>query len=304
MKKIVIALGGNALGQTNEEQVERVKKVSKKIVGLIEKGYRIVITHGNGPQVGMINEALDTDENKIPFPECNAMSQGYIGYHLEQAIANDLKLRKIDKTCVSVVTEVVVSKTDKAFENPTKPIGRYLDKKEKEQLEKEKGYVFKEYPDKTYRRVVPSPIPKEIVPIDTIQNVIKDGDIVIACGGGGIPVIKENGKLKGVDAVIDKDLSSALLATELNADLFIILTNVENAYINFGKENEQKIEKITLKEMNKHIEDGEFSEGSMLPKIKACRKFVESTGKPAVITSLDKATEAVDGNQGTIITAN
>lgn len=302
MKKIVIALGGNALGQTNEEQVERVKKVSKKIVSLVEKGHSVIITHGNGPQVGMINESLDNSDNKIPFAECNAMSQGYIGYHLEQAINNELSNKEIDKHCVSITTEVLVSKSDKAFSNPTKPIGRYVSAKEAEQLTKEKGYVFKKYPDNSYRRVVPSPMPKEIVPIKTIKDIIHTGNIIIACGGGGIPVIKQNNKLIGIDAVIDKDLSSALLAKEINADMFIILTDVENACINFGKSNEEKLTNVTISEINKYIKNNEFSEGSMLPKIKACKRFVEETNNKAIITSLDKASEAVEGTKGTIIT--
>ena len=221
MKKIVIALGGNALGNTNEEQLKQVKNVSKKIVDLVENGYSVVITHGNGPQVGMINSALDNDENKIPFAECNAMSQGYIGYHLGQSITNELKRRNIDKTCISVTTQVVVSKTDKAFENPIKPIGNFVREKEAKLLEKEKGYVFKEYMNKSFRRVVASPKPQEIVEIDAIKQIIDDGNIVIACGGGGIPVIRERNKLVGVDAVIDKDLSSALLAKEIDADRFV-----------------------------------------------------------------------------------
>ena len=301
MKKVVIALGGNALGNTNDEQLKNVKNVSEKIVDLVENGYSVVITHGNGPQVGMINKALDNEENKIPFPECNAMSQGYIGYHLSQFITNELKKREIEKTCVSVVTQVVVSKTDKAFENPTKPIGNFLDKKEKEQQEKEKGYVFKEFPDGRYRRIVPSPQPEEIVEIDAIKEIIDQGNIVIACGGGGIPVVRTRDKLVGVDAVIDKDLSSSLLAKEIDADMFVILTNVDYVYINYGKDNQEKLTSLNESKINEYIKAQEFAEGSMLPKIKACLKFTVGTSKDSVITSLDNVLEGVRGNTGTII---
>lgn len=301
MKKVVIALGGNALGNTNDEQLKNVKKVSEKIVDLVENGYDVVITHGNGPQVGMINSALDNGDNKIPFPECNAMSQGYIGYHLSQFITNELKKRKIDKTCVSVVTQVVVSKTDKAFSNPTKPIGNFLDKKEKTMLEKEKDYVFKEFPDGRFRRVVPSPKPEEIVEIDAIKEIIDEGNIIIACGGGGIPVVRTRDKLVGIDAVIDKDLSSSLLAKEIDADMFVILTNVDYVYINYGKDNQEKLVRLDEIKANEYIKAHEFAEGSMLPKIKACLKFTVDTSKDSVITSLDNVLGGVEENTGTII---
>ena len=304
MKKVVIALGGNALGNTNDEQLKNVKNVSEKIVDLVANGYDVVITHGNGPQVGMINNALDTEDNKIPFPECNAMSQGYIGYHLSQFITNELEKRKINKTCVSVVTQVVVSKDDKAFSNPTKPIGNFLDKKEKEKQEKQKGYVFKEFPDGRFRRVVPSPKPEEIVEIDAIKEIIDQGNIVIACGGGGIPVIRERNKLVGIDAVIDKDLSSSLLAKEIDADMFVILTNVDYVYINYGKDNQEKLIKIDEKKANEYIEAHEFAEGSMLPKIKACLKFTVDTSKDSVITSLDRVLDGVKEDAGTVICSN
>ena len=304
MKKVVIALGGNALGNTNDEQLKNVKNVSEKIVDLVANGYDVVITHGNGPQVGMINNALDTEDNKIPFPECNAMSQGYIGYHLSQFITNELEKRKINKTCVSVVTQVVVSKDDKAFSNPTKPIGNFLDKKEKEKQEKQKGYVFKEFLDGRFRRVVPSPKPEEIVEIDAIKEIIDQGNIVIACGGGGIPVIRERNKLVGIDAVIDKDLSSSLLAKEIDADMFVILTNVDYVYINYGKDNQEKLIKIDEKKANEYIEAHEFAEGSMLPKIKACLKFTVDTSKDSVITSLDRVLDGVKEDAGTVICSN
>lgn len=301
MKKVVIALGGNALGNTNDEQLKNVKTVSKKIVDLVENGYSVVITHGNGPQVGMINSALDSGDNKIPFPECNAMSQGYIGYHLGQSITNELKRRKINKTCVSVTTQVVVSKDDEAFNNPTKPIGNFLREKEAKALEKEKGYVFKEFINKSFRRVVPSPKPQEIVEIDAIKKIIDEGNIVIACGGGGIPVVRSRDKLVGVDAVIDKDLSSSLLAREIKADRFIILTNVDYAYLNYGKKNQKKLTRLDEELINEYMTSSEFAEGSMLPKIKACLSFTLDTGKESVITSLNKVLDGVRGNTGTVI---
>lgn len=304
MSKVVIALGGNALGNTNDEQIKQVKKVSKKIVDLVELGYSVIVTHGNGPQVGMINSALDNNENKIPFPECNAMSQGYIGYHLGQSITNELNKRNINKTCVSVTTQVVVNKNDKAFNNPTKPIGNFVTEKEAKHLEKEKGYVFKECMNKSYRRVVPSPEPQEIVEIDAIKKIIEEGNVVIACGGGGIPVIRENNKLVGVDAVIDKDLSSSLLAKNIGADSFIILTNVDCAYANYGKTTQKGIRFLDEETASEYIKTNQFSEGSMLPKVKAALKFTAGTGRNAVITSLNKIAEGVREHVGTVICPN
>ena len=209
-KRLVIALGGNALGNSNEKQEILVKKTAKKIVDIIEMGYEVVVTHGNGPQVGMISKALEKDN--IPFPECGAMSQGYIGYQLNQSISNELIKRNINKTCTTVVTEVIVDKSDNAFNNPTKPIGNFYTKEEAEKISKETGYVFKEDAGRGYRRVVPSPSPVKIVEINTIKKLLDSGNIVIACGGGGIPVTKKGDKLVGIPAVIDKDLTSALLA--------------------------------------------------------------------------------------------
>ena len=309
-KRIVIALGGNALGNNPEEQLELVKNTAKAIVDLIKEGHEIMIGHGNGPQVGMINLAMEYASQEgantptMPFPECGAMSQGYIGYHLQQAIGNELKREGINKCCVTVVTQVVVDEHDPAFKNPTKPIGSFYTKEDAEKIEKEKGYTFVEDSGRGYRRVVASPKPVEIVESNVIEKIVATGNIVITVGGGGIPVIKNNnGELKGVPAVIDKDSSSAKLAQYLAADMLIILTAVEKVAINFNKPNQKDLSSMTLEECEKYISEGHFAKGSMLPKVEACKKFVEESPKNAVaiITSLEKAAEAIRGETGTTI---
>lgn len=307
--KIVIALGGNALGSTPEEQLKIVEDTAKSIVDIIKDGHNVVITHGNGPQVGMINLASEySSKNGItpsfPFAECNAMSEGYIGYHLSQAITNELKKENIDKKCVTVITEVLVDKDDSAFLNPTKPIGSFYTKEESITLSKENNYIYKEDSGRGYRRVVPSPEPIDIVEKDVIKNLIDDGNIVIACGGGGIPVIKENDKYKGIDAVIDKDKTSSLLASFIDADALLILTTVDKVCLNYGKDNEIKLSNLTISDIDKYIKDNEFAKGSMLPKIEACKKFTLSTGNISIITSLLSATDALKGESGTIIKKN
>lgn len=296
--KIVVALGGNALGKNNEEQKKLVKNTAKQLVDLIEQGNDLIITHGNGPQVGKINIAMEKDE--IPFPECGAMSQSYIGYHLQQAIINELDKRQINKKCATVVTQVLVDRNDKAFKDPTKPIGNFYTKKEAEEQE-EKGYIFKEDAKRGYRRVVASPKPVKIIELDLIKELIEKGNIVIACGGGGIPVIEKNNKLTGVDAVIDKDLTSALLAEKLEADKLLILTDINKVCINYKQENEKKLDTLTLEEANTYIKQNEFSKGSMLPKVEACLQFVKNTNKDAIITSLNKGVDALNGKNGTLI---
>ena len=301
-KKLVIALGGNALGKNNQEQLELVKKTATQIVNLVKKGYEIVITHGNGPQVGMISSRMEKEnENKIPFPECGAMSEGYIGYHLAQALKNEFTKRKMNKNCVTVVTQVLVNKEDKAFKNPTKPIGKFYTKEEAINLSEKTGDTYKEDAGRGYRKVVASPKPKQIIEISAIKALISTGSIVIACGGGGIPVVLEKKELKGIDAVIDKDLASALLAKELNADILLILTNIDKVCINFNKENQQELDVITTTEAQNYINKNEFVKGSMLPKVEACLKFVLNTNKKAIITSLDKAEDGIDGKMGTVI---
>ncbi len=306
-KRMVIALGGNALGSTPQEQLQLVKETAKSIVDLVEKGNKVIITHGNGPQVGMINLAMEvsheeTNSPEMPFAECGAMSQGYIGYHLQQSIQRELVKRGLRRNCLTVITQVEVDKNDPAFSNPTKPIGRFYTKEEAEKLVKEKGYIMKEDAGRGYRRVVASPKPIKIVEINTIKHLLDKGNIVIACGGGGIPVIKDKKGYKGVDAVIDKDRTSSRLACSLQADLFLILTAVDEVYINYNEKDEHKIREMTIKEAKEFIKDKEFAEGSMLPKIEACIDFASFTKKGyAMITSLKKASLALEGKVGTII---
>lgn len=303
MSKILIALGGNALGKNPSEQLELVKRVSSIIVSLVEMDNEIVITHGNGPQVGMINLAFDNDSLgfSMPFAECNAMSEGYIGYHLQQSITNELKKRSINKNCVSVITQVIVDKNDNAFLEPTKPIGNFYTKEESERLSLENNYIYKEDAGRGYRRVVASPEPIDIVEKESINSLINAGNIVIAVGGGGIPVVNDNGILTGVDAVIDKDLSSSLLARLIDFDMLLILTNVEKVCLNYNKENEIGLDTLSVDDALKYIEDKEFAKGSMLPKIKACISFVKQTNKQAIITSLLSAKDALEGKTGTLI---
>ena len=309
MKKLVIALGGNALGKNPEEQLGLVKYTAKTIVDLVEEGYDVIVGHGNGPQVGMINLAMEFAANNgantpiMPFAECGAMSQGYIGYHLQQSIRNELKHRKINKNVATVITEVVVDKNDNAFENLSKPVGMFYSKEEAEKISKEKGFTFVEDAGRGYRRVVASPQPQKIVEIDTVKQLVNEGSIVITVGGGGIPVIEENDELIGVPAVIDKDKSSAKLAKDIDAEMLVILTAVDRVCINFNKPNQEELSSINLEEAYKFIEEGHFAKGSMLPKVEACIEFVKSsTNGKALITSLEKAKEALHGKTGTIIT--
>ncbi|PTK75214.1 carbamate kinase [Staphylococcus haemolyticus] len=307
MSKIVVALGGNALGQSPEEQLELVKGTAKSLVSLIQKGYEVVISHGNGPQVGSINLGLNyAAENgqgpAFPFPECGAMSQGYIGYQLQESLLNELHALNIDKQVVTLVTQVEVAGDDQAFNNPTKPIGLFYTKEQAEQTMEEKGYKFVEDSGRGYRRVVPSPMPINIVELDSIETLIKHGTLVIAAGGGGIPVVKEEGNYKGVDAVIDKDKTSALLAAHLKSDQLIILTAVDYVYINYGKDNQEALGEVTVDEMNQHIADGQFAKGSMLPKVEAALQFIEKNPEGSVlITSLEDLGDALDGKIGTLI---
>ena len=307
MSKIVVALGGKALGQSPEEQLELVKGTAKSLVSLIQKGYEVVISHGNGPQVGSINLGLNyAAENgqgpAFPFPECGAMSQAYIGYQLQESLLNELHALNIDKQVVTLVTQVEVAGDDQAFNNPTKPIGLFYTKEQAEQTMEEKGYKFVEDSGRGYRRVVPSPMPINIVELDSIETLIKHGTLVIAAGGGGIPVVKEEGNYKGVDAVIDKDKTSALLAAHLKSDQLIILTAVDYVYINYGKDNQEALGEVTVDEMNQHIADGQFAKGSMLPKVEAALQFIEKNPEGSVlITSLEDLGDALDGKIGTLI---
>ena len=306
--KIVVALGGNALGNTPEEQIQAVRHTAKPIVDLIADGHEVIIAHGNGPQVGMINLAMDVASKssaatpEMPFPECGAMSQGYIGYHLQNAIREELLERDMQIPVATVVTQVIVDKNDSAFENPTKPVGAFYSKEEAEKLMTEKGFVMKEDAGRGYRRVVASPLPIDVAEKETIKTLVDNNQVVIAVGGGGIPVYAEGNKLIGIPAVIDKDFASAKLAEILDADYLIILTAVEQVAINFGKENEQWLSTLTINEAEKYIEEGHFAPGSMLPKVKAAISFAESKeGRKALVTSLEKASAGIAGQTGTRI---
>lgn len=309
-KRIVVALGGNALGNTPEEQLELVCHTAKTIVDLAQDGYEVIVGHGNGPQVGMINLAMEFSCTKggntpyMPFPECGAMSQGYIGYHLQQAIQQELKARGVDKECAAIVTQVVVDANDPGFAKPTKPVGSFYTKEEADKIAAEKGFTFVEDAGRGYRRVVPSPIPQRIVELKVVEQLVKAGDIVITVGGGGIPVVETEQGLKGVAAVIDKDRSSALLAQSIGADMLIILTAVDRVCINYNKPDQKELPTMTLEEAEKYIEEKQFAPGSMLPKVQSCMEFVKNNthGGTALITSLQKAKVALQGETGTIIT--
>lgn len=306
-KKVVIALGGNALGKDVEEQKEAVAKTAKVIVDLAQQGLDIIVTHGNGPQVGMIQNAMDNlvvmHENykQVPLPTSVAMSQGYIGIDFQNAIKYELYSRNIEGKVSTILSQVEVDKNDPAFENPTKPIGRFLTKEEAEENEAN-GVRCMEDAGRGYRVVVASPMPQRIRELETIKTLVNAGHIVITCGGGGIPVISENGKLVGVNAVIDKDNASSLLAAQLGADYLVILTAVEKVAINFGKENQEWLSDLTVEQAKEYIAEEQFAKGSMLPKIEAAIRFAESgEGRRTLITLLDKAAEGIAGKTGTVI---
>ncbi|BDF34164.1 carbamate kinase [Lachnospiraceae bacterium] len=306
-KRVVIALGGNALGKNYEEQKEAVAKTAKVIVDLVQQDMEIIITHGNGPQVGMIQNAMDQlactseDYKETPLPTCVAMSQGYIGIDLQNAIKYELYSREMDVKVSTILSQVEVDKEDEAFRNPTKPIGRFLTKEEAKKNE-ENGIPCMEDAGRGYRIVVASPMPKRIRELQTIKTLVDAGHIVITCGGGGIPVVNDGGKLSGVSAVIDKDNVSSLLAAELDADYLIILTAVEKVAINFGKENQRWLSDLTVDEAREYIAQDQFAKGSMLPKIEAAIRFAESAeGRHTLITLLDKAAEGIAGKTGTVI---
>nr|WP_207670786.1 carbamate kinase [Clostridium sp. AWRP] len=311
MMKIVVALGGNALQKegapaTAEAQLDVIKKTAVYLADMIEEGHQIVIVHGNGPQVGRIviqNEYASKVTPAMPFDVCGAMSQGMIGYHIQQALRCELVKRGISKPVTSVITQVVVDKDDEGFKNPTKPIGPFYTKEEAEKIVSEKGYKMKEDAGRGYRRVVASPQPKKIVEISTIKKLFNDGQVLITVGGGGVPVVKNgNGELKGVAAVIDKDFAAEKLAEDLDADVLMILTAVDKIAINFGKPNQIDLDTMTIEEGKKYIEENQFAPGSMLPKVKATIKFVSSKeGRKAIIASLDKTKDALNGKTGTTI---
>ncbi len=306
--KIVVALGGNALGKTPQEQLQLVKNTAKPIVDLIENGHEVILAHGNGPQVGMINLAMSTSAGtdagtpEMPFPECGAMSQGYIGYHLQNAIREELLNRGNQTPVATVVTQVVVDKNDPAFQNPTKPIGAFYSEAEAKSIAAAKGYDMKEDAGRGWRRVVPSPKPIDVAEKETVKALVEKGHVVITVGGGGIPVVTEGNALIGVPAVIDKDFASSKLAEILDADYLIILTAVEKVAINFGKPDEQWLSQLSISEAKQYIAEGHFAPGSMLPKVEAAMAFAQSkAGRKSLITSLEKAQEGIDGKTGTLI---
>ena len=307
-QKIVIALGGNALGNTAAEQLELVTGTAKPIVDLIEQGNQVIIAHGNGPQVGMINLGMSSAAEagaikaSMPFPECGAMSQGYIGYHLQNAINNELTARGINKPVGTLVTQVLVDENDPAFKNPTKPIGSFYTKEVAEQLAAEKGYTMVEDAGRGYRQVVPSPKPVDVIEKEMVNTMVDAGYVVITVGGGGIPVVRKDGKLMGTPAVIDKDFASAKLAELVKADKLVILTAVDRVAINWGKPDQKSLEVMTVAEAEQYCAEGHFAPGSMLPKVQAAMGFARAGGE-AIIASLEKAAEALDGKSGTRVIA-
>ena len=311
MAKIVAALGGNALGNTPAEQREKVEEAAGALVGLIKQGNEIVVAHGNGPQVGMINLGLSHSaadgviKAEMPVPECGAMSQGYIGYHLQNAILRRLREEKLTRGVCTVVTQVEVDGADPAFENPTKPIGSfYTEAEAKERMAAGDG-VYKEDAGRGWRKVVPSPLPVDIVEKESILTLLRDGFVVVACGGGGIPVVRRGeGDYEGVPAVIDKDYASECLAEVADADFLFILTAVDRVCVNFNKPDQRELKEMTVAEAERYAAEGQFAPGSMLPKVKAAVKFARSKpGRRAVICSLEKATLAMSGESGTVVTA-
>lgn len=312
--KIVIALGGNALQAnskdlTSEAQLVTSRETAKALVDLIEEGHTVAIVHGNGPQVGQIintqetaNKASESHIPVMPFDVCGAFSQGYIGYHLQKSIEEELKRRGIKKPVGTVITQMLVDKEDSGFKNPTKPIGSFYSKEEAEKLMKEKGYIMKEDAGRGWRRVVASPKPIDIIEKEIIHNMISSGMITISCGGGGIPVIYQNDKIEGIAAVIDKDFAAEKLAEVIDADILLILTAVDKVYVNYNKPNQKELSTISIDQLNEYIGEGQFAPGSMLPKVEAAKRFVEfDKNKIAIIASLSKAREALNKTSGTRI---
>ena len=307
-KKVVVALGGNALGETPESQKEAVKIASQSIVDLVDEGYEVMVVHGNGPQVGMIHMAFDMAHKQtdkiptMPLVESTAMSQGYIGYHLQNGIVNEMKTRGFNKDVATILTQVVVDEDDEAFKNPNKPVGPFYTEEEAKVLSRVENATYVEDAGRGYRKVVASPKPQTIVERNTIRKLLNSGTVVISSGGGGMPVLDVDGIYVGIDAVVDKDNSAAKIAEEIEADLLVILTAVQNVAIHFGKEDQKWLSKISIDEALQYVEDGEFSAGSMLPKVEASIRFAKSKkGRTSVITSLENARNALLHDEGTII---
>ena len=311
MARIVVALGGNALGNTPAEQREKAEKAAETLAGLIEQGHEIVVAHGNGPQVGMINLGLSYAAQsgviraEIPFPECGAMSQGYIGYHLQNAVLRALRERGLEKNVCTVVTQVEVDAADPAFQNPSKTVGAFYSEAEAAARMAAGDGVYQEDAGRGWRRVVPSPQPVDIVEKESVLTLLRSGCMVIACGGGGIPVVKKGkGDYEGVAAVIDKDYASECLAEVISADFLFILTAVDRVCVNFKRPDQREVREMTADEAERYDAEGQFAPGSMLPKVRAAVKFARSApGRRAVICSLEKATLALSGKSGTLVTA-
>lgn len=299
MSRIVVALGGNALGETYLEQQTLIEQASHKLIKLFE-GNEVVIVHGNGPQVGMIMKSLSNSGIEMPLDCCTAMSEGYIGFHIQKKLKKVLEKEDVDRDVITLLTEVVVDHSDKSFKNPTKPIGKFYSKAEAEKLSNETGDIYAEDSNRGYRKVVASPKPVDIKNIKSILDLIEDGTIVIACGGGGIPIYYHR-KAKKVEAVIDKDLAASLLAKKINADKLIILTAVNQVKTNFGTEKEESIDEMSIEKAKEHIKNNEFKKGSMLPKVEAAIDFVEFSSKEAIITGLSNIDGILQNKNITII---
>lgn len=307
-KSVVVALGGNALGKTPQEQLSLVKVTARSIAEMVDEGINVVVCHGNGPQIGMINDAFSLAHEanvsvpEMPFPECCAMSQGYIGYQLSQAILTELKRRGIMRSTATVITQTVVYPDDPAFEHPTKPIGPFMTEEEAAREARETGAAYAEDAGRGWRRVVASPKPQRIVEFDAVKDLMDDGYIVIAAGGGGVPVVARDDSYAGVPAVIDKDRSSAKLAADLRADMLVILTAVEKAALHYGTPDQVDLDSMSVTEARRYIDEGQFAEGSMLPKVQACLEYLDAhpTGC-ALITSLEQAAAGLRGETGTVI---
>ncbi len=307
----IVAVGGNSLirdkaHQTVPDQYEAVKETVKHIAGMIQQGWDVIITHGNGPQVGFIlrrSELAAHELHTVPLDSCGADTQGAIGYMFQKALYNEFKRRGMKKQAATVVTQVLVDRDDPAFQNPTKPIGSFMDERTAKERAAQEGWVVKEDAGRGWRRVVPSPIPRRVIEQEAIKTLIKAGFTVIAVGGGGIPVVEdEEGNLVGVEAVIDKDYASSLLARSIGVDLFLISTAVEKVAINFGKPDQQWLDRMTLEEAKRYYAEGHFAPGSMGPKIKAIIDYLEAGGKRAIITNPENIERALAGETGTLIT--
>ncbi len=310
-KKAVLALGGNAIIQPGQngnisEQFANTRESLGGIVELIKQGYQLAITHGNGPQVGnlLVQQMAGMDKNIAPLPlgVLNAATEGTMGYMIEQSLQNCLHKTGIEREVLTIITQVVVDKNDPSIQNPTKPVGPFYTKEQADKLIAEYGWTIIEDAGRGYRQVVPSPIPKEIVPFKTIKNLVEQGNIVISCGGGGVPVyIQEDGTFEGVDAVIDKDFASGLLAKEIDADLLVILTGVDRVAINYGKPDQTDLDELSIEDAKKYLAEGQFPKGSMGPKILAAIRFIEQGGNKVLITSIERIVDAFEGKTGTLI---